>query len=199
MKKARITELNWKSPIMLKKGRYIAAVFATFQFEDGTIKKDIDIYKDVLKVNGWKKLSKRRFNMLKEKLSKMIIVVDETNWKIQNMDVVLRTDISPGQRFFFESDEQMYFKAKNVRLVYEEAILDNEKIVVKSPKLWILYEDQNGKRRVVEIIQRVRALNGMKKVSKKLKKEIEQKINNEGVYLDSNGNIKMLNSLIKVR
>lgn len=199
MKKARITELNWKSLGKFKRGRCIAVLFITLQFEDGTFKKDIDIYKDVLKVNGWKKLSKKRVDMLKEKLIKMTIFVDETSWKIQNMENVLRADISPGQRFLFELDEKPAFKAKNVKLSYVRAILNNEKIVVKSPELWILYEDQSGCIRCVEVIQKVRVLNGMKNVSQKLKREIEMKMNSEGVYLDELGNIRMINSLLKVR
>lgn len=154
----------------------------------------IDIINHVRREKNWDKITEKRFQELINEFSSYPYFELNNGFlrHLKNGHTV-QTSFLDGN----SGDLMPISKKKFRRLVYEDAILDNDHIPLEPAKLFILFED--GQR--INIINYVRELNNMLRVSQKLKTEIKDRIVFLGGEMEvtNEGFIKDLKKFIKIR
>lgn len=164
-------------------------LFLYLQKENGEYLKT-DIYPYVMKLNNWNKLTKERYERVKEKIEKHPYFNLDSYDNIIYFEQKLKVSKIPfGQLSFIDdngniksyknkNNEPTYIKTNFISLKYVEAEMDqNAKTdVIETSKLILKLKDEDGNYYNIDIIRYVRLLNGVSRVSPKLRKEIKENI-----------------------
>lgn len=180
-----------------------------------------NIYPYVMNLNNWNRLTKERYEMLEEKIKKYPYFSLDSNNNIIGFEQKLTLSKLPfGQLSFIDengnirsseseneikNNKSKYIKTDFVNLKYVEAEMDRraKADVIETSKFILKLKDEDGNYYHIDIIRYVRLLNGVSRVSPKLRKEIEEnikeKILEKSIEITKEGYIVDLFNLINVR
>ncbi len=157
---------------------------------DRTVER-VNIIEDVRKRYNWEKITEQRFERLKDEYNSY------PYFEINGDSLIHLKSGHTIQTSFFDGEITPIKKKKFVKLVHEDAMLDEDHIPIEPARLFLVFED--GQR--INIINYVRVVNGMLRISQKLKLEIRERIKQMGGEMEvtDEGFIKDLIKFIKVR
>lgn len=178
-----------------------------------------NIYPYVMNLNNWNRLTKERYEMLEEKIKMHPYFKLDSNNNIIDFEQKLTLSKLPfGQLSFIDengnirsseneikSNKSKYIKTDFVNLKYVEAEMDRraKADVIETSKFILKLKDEDGNYYHIDIIRYVRLLNGVSRVSPKLRKEIEEnikeKILEKPIEITKEGYIVDMFNLINVR
>lgn len=182
-----------------------AKLYIYLQTKSGLVLRK-NIWPALQRVNGWKILNDVRFESVKKRCFEYPeFELDEYN-NIINLEKKLNFGVANvGQLSMFEKESYFeekpkYIKTKFDYLKYYETELNSLKEVTKPSRFILGLIDEDGKKYKIDISSYSRFINGLKKLSYKLRIEIEQKVKKlDAIYITEDKYIKDIVDVLKTR